>query len=397
MSTTAFDRAIAFARDLIRIPGLSGEEGGVAERVRAEMQSLGFADVHVDELGNVMGRVPGRGGAPIMLSCHLDAVDIGDAKTWQHGPFDADLDEQFLHGRGAMDIKGPLAIQTHAAAAFLDNPLPGDLWVAHTVYEERGGWGMEHLLESGRIRPAAVIIGESTNGDICIGHRGRAEVIIEIEGVAGHASAPDRAKNPLHVLPSLIPLLDRFAAALPEEPTLGKSTLAPTMVQTLPRSRNVIPDKVLVTCDWRVLPSMTADSVVGMLRDYLAHELTVVPPYRVTVRPGIEPHRAWTGVAEERRLFTPGFLIDSDHPIARVAARTIAERTGRSPVIRPWTFATDGGHTCGVHGIPTIGYAPGEERHAHTNEERLSLQAARVAFEAYPALIEAVSGVVNSR
>jgi len=394
-SSAGFDRAIDFARDLIRIPGLSGEERGVAERVKEEMDALGFVDVHIDEIGNVMGRIPGGRGAPIMLSCHLDAVDVGDAGTWEHGPFDADLDAHFLHGRGAMDIKGPLAIQTHAAATFLDRHAPADIWVAHTVYEERGGWGMEHLLESGRVKPAAVIIGESTNGDVCIGHRGRAEVIVEIEGVAGHASAPDRASNPLALLPALIPALTRFAADLPSDAVLGASTLAPTMIQTLPRSRNVIPDRVQVVCDWRVLPTMTADDVVIMLRDSLDREMPVPPPFRLHVRPGLEMHRAWTGRAEERRLFTPGFLIDPHHPVVRAAAETIGQRTGRVPAVRPWTFATDGGHTCGVHGIPTIGYAPGEERHAHTNEERLDLAAARIAFDAYPYLIEAVLGAVQ--
>jgi acetylornithine deacetylase/succinyl-diaminopimelate desuccinylase-like protein len=95
-------------------------------------------------------------------------------------------------------------------------------------------------------------------------------------------------------------------------------------------------------------------------------------------------------VEDERLLFTPGFLLDSAHPVAVSAAAAIAEAMGREPALRPWTFATDGGHACGVHGIPAIGYAPGEERHAHTSTERLSLSEARAAYDAYPALIEAV-------
>ncbi len=386
----SFERAIAFARDLIRLPGLSGEERAVAERVRDEMSALGYDDVHIDDAGNVIGRIRGGPGNAVMLSCHLDAVDVGDPGTWQHGPFEADLDDEFLHGRGAMDIKGPLAIQTYAAAHFGEDRPPGDIWVAHTVYEERGGWGMERLLESGEVRPAAVIIGESTNGDVCIGHRGRAEIIVEIEGVAGHASAPERASNPLALLPRVIPALERFAATLASDLVLGASTLAPTMVETLPRSQNVIPDRVRIVCDWRVLPDMTAERAVATLQSFLDREVAVTPPCRMTVRPAIETQRTWTGIADDRRLFTPGFLADAAHPIVQAAARTIAESTGRTPAIRPWTFATDGGHSCGVHGIPTIGYAPGEERYAHTNRERLALADARTAYGAYPAIIRAV-------
>ncbi|MEJ2679625.1 MAG: hypothetical protein P8174_11210, partial [Gemmatimonadota bacterium] len=76
--------------------------------------------------------------------------------------------------------------------------------------------------------------------------------------------------------------------------------------------------------------------------------------------------------------------------IAAAAADVVARATGHAPAVRPWAFATDGGHICGVHGIPTIGYAPGEERHAHTNTERLSLAAAEEAYFVYPQLIAAL-------
>src|SRR5690606_23140703 len=147
---------------------------------------------------------------------------------WEHAPYAAYVDSEFLHGRGAMDIKGPLALQTYAAAHFLDSPGAGDIIVAHTVLEERGGWGMEQLLEDGSVNPGAIIIGEATNGDVCIGHRGRAEIIVEIRGVAGHASAPERARNPMEALPVVLPALQQFAASLGNDPVLGRSTLAPT-------------------------------------------------------------------------------------------------------------------------------------------------------------------------
>ncbi|MDH5591174.1 MAG: M20/M25/M40 family metallo-hydrolase, partial [Gemmatimonadota bacterium] len=169
-----FENALAFAADLIRIPSLSGSEQAVAERVREEMDALGLSDVRIDDTGNVIGVARGGGDAPaVMLSCHLDVVAEGDPAEWEVPPFSGEVRDGFLHGRGAMDIKGPLALQTYAAASLIGEA-PGDVIVAHTVYEERGGLGMRRLVESGAVRPAAVVIGESTHGDICIGHRGRA-------------------------------------------------------------------------------------------------------------------------------------------------------------------------------------------------------------------------------
>ncbi|MGH7506091.1 MAG: M20/M25/M40 family metallo-hydrolase, partial [Longimicrobiales bacterium] len=172
MRDLSFERALAFARDLIRIPSLPGDEGALAARALQELEALRFDDAWIDDAGNVLGRVRGSGGgATVMLSCHLDAVDVGDASSWRHGPFAADVADGFLHGRGAMDIKGPLALQTYAAAGFLDGRPPGDVIIAHTVLEERGGLGMDTLMRTGQVRPDAVIIGEATSGDIAIGHR----------------------------------------------------------------------------------------------------------------------------------------------------------------------------------------------------------------------------------
>jgi putative selenium metabolism hydrolase len=392
----SFERAIAFARDLIRIPGLPGEEGGVAARLRSELEALRFDEVWTDEVGNVIGRVRGTGSAPsVMLSCHLDCVDVGEPAGWEHAPFAADIADGCLHGRGAMDIKGPLALQTYAAARFLENRLEGDVWVAHTVHEERGGWGMQHLLETAPFRPDVVIIGESTNGDVCLGHRGRAEILLEVTGVAGHASAPERAANPLSLFPALLPALDRFAEGLASHPLLGRPSLAPTAVETLPASRNVIPDTARLIIDWRVHPDTAVAGAARSLEAFLHENVRLPAPFGLAVRYATEVQCTWTGLEREREMFTPGFVLEPDHPVVRAATAALVAR-GEHPVVRPWTFATDGGHTCGVHGIPTFGYAPGEERFAHTNRERLDLAHARRAWDAYPDLIAAVRAAAAS-
>jgi succinyl-diaminopimelate desuccinylase len=396
MNAPTFDAAIRFAQDLIRTPGAPGSEGDVARRVLHEMQTLGFDEARHDEVGNVIGVLHGSGEGPtVMLSSHIDVVDIGEAGSWEHPPFGGVIADGFLHGRGAMDIKGPLALQTYAAAAARAAGMQGTIIVAHTVLEERGGWGMEHLLESGTVRPDAIIIGESTNGDVCIGHRGRAELLIEVAGVAGHASAPERARSPLDALPTLVPALRDFAAQLGSADVLGHSTLAATAIETLPRSRNVIPDLLRIVIDWRVLPGTTAAGAIEQLRSFLETRVDLGDATGFTIRSATEQQSTWTGLSEERTLFTPGFLMPADHPIVRAAAAAVAAGTGRTPAVRPWTFATDGGHSCGIHGIPTIGFAPGEERFAHTNRERLALADAEIAFNTYPSLIAAVREAIR--
>lgn len=392
--TPSFENAIEFARELIRIPSPSGGEEAVARRILQEMEALGYVDLRLDRAGNAIGRIPGTGNGPtVLLNCHTDIVAAGDPDEWAVPPFEGAIRDGVLHGRGAMDIKGPLALQTHAAAAAAGT-LPGDVVVAHTVFEERGGLGMKVLMEDGEVCPDAVIIGESTHGDVCIGHRGRAEVEIVLQGVAGHASAPERARNPIFLLPSVLGVVEGLAADQPSDPVLGPATLAVTMLDVLPQSRNVIPDRVVVTLDWRILPGTDGPALVARVESALRRELPVdlLPGVSWSVRMATEDQRCFTGLAAEKGLVTPGFLVAPDHPVVVAAARAVGRRDGGDgpATVRPWTFATDGGWSCGVHGIPTFGFAPGEERFAHTSTEQLDLAEARWCFERYPAVIRAV-------
>ncbi len=388
-----FENALAFAQDLIRIPGLPGHEEAVARRVLQEMEALGLSDLRVDDAGNVVGVARGRGAAPpALLNCHLDVVAEGAHADWEVPPFAGEVRGGFLHGRGSMDIKGPLALQTYAAAS-LAGSAPGDVIVAHTVLEERGGLGMKLLLASGTMKPGVVIIGESTHGDVCNGHRGRAEVEVVISGVAGHASAPGRAHNALDLVGDVLAAVRGLAERQPSDPVLGTASVAATMLDVFPESRNVIPDKVVVTLDWRTLPGMADAALLASLREALAAGLPAVPPgFRVEARVATERQRTWTGLEEEKSLLSPGYLMAPDHPVVHAAATAVGRRgdPSRPARVRPWTFATDGAWSSGVFGIPTVGFAPGEERFAHTNRERLDVEEARWAFTRHPELIAAV-------
>ena len=400
----SFDGAVDFARDLIRIPSLPGEEGELARRVVDEMEALGYDEVRTDELGSVIGVVRAEGGGgSVMLSAHLDMVAAGDPAEWEYPPFDGVVAGGCLHGRGAMDIKGPLALQVHAAAA-LKGMVGGDIIVAHPVFEERGGWGMDHLVRAdGGLAPDVVIIGESTHGDVAIGHRGRAEVEIVAQGLAGHASAPARARNALDLVPAILAGVRDLAARQGTDPVLGRSSVVATGIDAVPASLNVIPDRVTITLDWRILPEDSEQSLLDRVRESLRPHLesadrTTWPGAgeSVQVRTATERQRAYTGAEEERRIYSPGFLMDAADPIVTAAARAVGTRNGAgAPArVRPWTFATDGGWTRGVRGIPTIGFAPGEERYAHTNTERLDLEEARWGYGRYLELVPAVQGAV---
>ena len=115
------DDCVAFAQRLIRTPSMPGEEAAIAAVVAAELKRLGYDDVWSDAAGNVFGRLHGRDRSlpALVLNTHLDHVDPGDPALWPTPPFAAEIRDGRLIGRGACDIKGPMAVQVHSAAVLL--------------------------------------------------------------------------------------------------------------------------------------------------------------------------------------------------------------------------------------------------------------------------------------
>ena len=215
--------------------------------------------------------------------------------------------------------------------------------------------------------------------------------------MAGHASVPGRARNALDLLGDVLAGIRDLAEHQEADPVLGRSSLVATMVDVLPQSRNVIPDSAVVTVDWRILPGDDDESLTRRLRESI-HARVGTPPEGLawTVRMAREHQRTYTGLQEDKNLLTPGFLMPADDPVVLAAAEAVGRRDGPgAATIRPWQFATDGGWAKGVFGIPTVGFAPGEERYAHTNRERLDVEEARWGYERYPLLIAAVQDALT--
>ena len=106
--------AVEFASRLIQTPSMPGEEGAVAALIQREMAALGYDDVSVDGVGNVIGVVRGSGGgSTVMFNTHMDHVSPGNPAAWTVDPFSGTVRDGALWGRGAVDIKGPLACQVH--------------------------------------------------------------------------------------------------------------------------------------------------------------------------------------------------------------------------------------------------------------------------------------------
>jgi len=106
---------IKFMRDLIAIPGESCKEEQVIKRIEAEMKKVGFDEVTIDKMGNIIGRL-GSGKTKIMMDAHIDTVGIGDRNAWKIDPYKGDMKDGIIYGRGATDQRAGMVSMVYAAA-----------------------------------------------------------------------------------------------------------------------------------------------------------------------------------------------------------------------------------------------------------------------------------------
>jgi succinyl-diaminopimelate desuccinylase len=357
---------VAFAQELVQTPSLPGQEGAVAALIRAEMARLGYDQVWIDDAGNVIGRIAGGGGPPLLFNGHMDHVDAGDPARWPHPPFGGEIHGGELWGRGAADMKGAVAAMVCAGGLLKKLAVPGDRYVSAVVQEEVGGLGTQHLARTLAVKRA--VVGEASANQLRRGHRGRVELVAHFEGRSVHASMPDLAINP-HFSAA------RFLTGLPDlkmatDPTYGASTVAPTCVSTDPASANVTPSALHLVLDWRNVPGERPEVIVARLEALLAKSLEPGCGGRIAVTE--KELVTYTGMRTSYPDIFPSFTTPADDPWLFSAQATLSAALGREVEIGIWRFATDGGHLAEA-GATALGFGPGDDRLVHTVEERISL------------------------
>ncbi|HSJ53904.1 MAG TPA: YgeY family selenium metabolism-linked hydrolase [Anaerolineae bacterium] len=360
-----------FLQDLVRIPSLSTHEEAVAGRLAEEMHHVGFRDVRQDRIGNVIGRIGNGNGPTLLFDGHMDTVDVGRTDRWTHGPYNGIVEQGVLHGRGSCDMKGGLAAMVYAVKALVDAgaELNGNLYVAGVVQEEPcEGFAVRVLVEEEGVRPDFVVLGEPSNLQVRVGHRGRIEMQVKVWGKAAHASAPSLGSNAIHNAAKLIFGIELLAPRLATDPFLGQGTIAVTEIESHAASRNALPDVCSFYIDRRLTLGETE-------RKALAEIQGIINTEEMDAEVTVSEYQAasYTGYQCRARNAFPAWVMAEDHPLVQALARSVRDTLGYRPRIGRWNFSTDGTYTAGVANIPTVGFGPGEEQYAHTQNEQIRL------------------------
>lgn len=370
---------VDFLLRLIREPSPSAGEGAVARLVAAEMERLGL-ETAVDELGNITGTLDAGPGPCVLVDSHMDTVGVTNPSAWSHQP-DGERVDGRIYGRGAMDMKGPLASSVHGIARLAGHLSRGRVIVCASIAEELVE-GPALVAVAERVRPDAVVICEATSLRVARGQRGRAEVQVEIRGRPTHSSRPELGVNAAEYMADLIVALRTLE--MPRHPVLGSGNLVLTDIKSSPYpGLSVVPDRCVATFDRRTLPGETEDDVLDPVRRTLHSVLDGTGASGVT---GIakDDFTSYTGAPVSAENFAPAWFHELEEPHVRAAMDGL-RRAGLPAEAGHYAFCTNGSGTARL-GLPTLGFGPGDEQLAHRVDEHIEIAELTAAARGYAAI-----------
>lgn len=327
--------ALSIARDLIRCPSVTPADAGALGVLEKALTAAGFTCHRVTfseegtaDVDNLYARI-GTDGPHITFAGHTDVVPPGDESAWSVGAFSGEVKDGFLHGRGAVDMKGGIACSVAAvlehlatsggkpradgkgSISFLITGDEEDVSINGTIkllkWAAERGEKFDHC-----------VLGEPSNvetlGDtIKVGRRGSQSGTLLVDGVQGHVAYPHRASNP-------VPDISRLIVAISDEPLdhgsaqFQASNLEFTSVDVGNKASNVIPGEARARFNIRYNDNHTQAS----LRELVETRLTKACGNRIKARIVWDPSNSNVFVTK------PG-------PFTDLAVSAIEEVTGRKP------------------------------------------------------------------
>jgi succinyl-diaminopimelate desuccinylase len=320
------DSTLLLAQRLIACASVTPEEGGCLSLLTQELAPLGFVCERMDSgpsgffvrnLWALRQGIDGPSGPTVVFAGHVDVVPPGPLEQWSSPPFEPCVREGKLYGRGASDMKTPLAAMIVAAQAYVAASPDTRLNIGFLLTSDEEGPAVDGTVAVCRVLQARgqrldyCVIGEPTaetqTGDtIKNGRRGSLTGRLTVKGVQGHIAYPHLARNPIHMV---APALAELAGI---EWDKGNDYFPPTGWQISnihggTGAGNVIPGSVVIDFNFRFSTASTPETLQQRLEAVLrSHQLDYSLEWTLGGKPFLTP---------------AGVLVDA-------ARHAIAEMTG---------------------------------------------------------------------
>ena len=271
---------VALLQELLRCPSVTPNEGGALTLLENllsahgfECHRLVFSDKDTPDVDNLYARW-GKDAPHFCFAGHTDVVPVGDDKGWSFNPFGGEIRDGEICGRGAADMKGPIACFAAAALDCIQNNPAGSISFLITGDEEGPSInGTKKILDWLSARGEKIdfcLVGEPTSseklGDMMkIGRRGSLSGFITVKGMQGHVAYPQRADNPV---PKLVKLLSALDALELDKGTahFQPSNLEIVSVDVGNKAENIIPAEAKAVFNVRFNDTFTGAKLESLIR-----------------------------------------------------------------------------------------------------------------------------------
>jgi putative selenium metabolism hydrolase len=378
------EEIIQFTQSLVRLKSMSGQEEEIVKFIEKKMIALGYDEVAIDSMGNLVGRI-GNGEKVIMFDSHVDTVEVNDEEKWEFFPFSGDIVNGRLHGRGSVDMKSGAAASIYAGAIAKRLGLANGktIYVSCSVFEEDcDGENLKHLFKELNLKPNYVIICEPSDNKITLGHKGKAQISIKTRGVSAHGSAPEKGINAIYEMAEIIQRVEKTNMELMKKEG-QKRTLVMSRISSTSASLNAVPSECEVYLDRRMVPGETEESIRQEMDK-------LVEGKNATWEVGTLHRKSWTGMEIKYEPFHLAWKIALDHELTKACIAAYGDNFGKEPTeFDFWDFSTNAVTPVRM-GIPTVGFGPGEYKLAHMRNESCEVNQIIEACGFYISIIQKI-------
>src|SRR5262245_36103924 len=371
------DRAVELVRQVCRIPSVLGDEGELAEFLASVMRESGFESVELQDVlpgrPNALGEVGFGPGPRVVLTGHLDTKP--ESHGWKRAsPFSGDLIDGAVYGHGVMDMKAALACQIVAIEAVRAShlPLAGTLAMAAVSDHMGDQAGSTAYFDAHQADLCA--LGELTDNQVCLGHRGRYYFDVVVRGRSAHTCYKHAAVNANVLAAHAVLALDRsrFEPALADgvAELFGSETyVVPGRVYggLPPGGPSMIPDECVIRVDCRPQPGVTTHQVRNEIERCLAEAKTADPRFSADVN-----------LADVKS----GYLAEPTDQVVRLMTGAVQLISGKEPALVTANWLGDTA-TFGDK-VPTVIFGPGGPP-VYCADEHLAVEDIHEAAKAYAA------------
>ena len=346
------DRAVQLVQEVCRIPSILGEEGELAAFLASVMSESGFDDVQLQPVlpdrPNAVGHVSFGDGRTVVLTGHMDTKPVSHG--WSVAdPFSGALIDGSVYGHGVMDMKAALACQIVAIEAVRASGLPLRGTLSMAAVADHMGDQLGSIAYFDAFGADLCVLGELTDNQVCLGHRGRYYFDITTLGRSAHTCHKPQAINANVLAAQAVLALD----ASKYEPELerwivdlfgAETYVVPGRIYggLAPGGPSMIPDECVIRVDCRPQPGVTIDEVRAEIDRCLEEAAEADPRFRAEVV-----------LADVKS----GYLAAPEDDVVRLMRTAVREVRGEEPplIVENWL-----GDTASFgEKVPTVIFGPG--------------------------------------